>query len=214
LTKDGRNFGSMDLSERIAAHRNMVIPDTYIPQPFAHLGNKRDSKHYEWAKDMLKGCKSAVDIGPWDGWLDFLLIHTIDDFRVTGVELIPELAAAANRYAQLTSGITGRYTCLTGAWHDVDLGNQTWDAAIAFEVLEHVPIEEVESYVTKMEERARLILISLPDQRHEENPQHCWTPTEKLIREMWQNKRNFNITSVTYPGTTVPGNWLIFWEGI
>ena len=191
----------------------MIIPDTYMPNPISHLQGDRDRRHYEWALDMLKthACKSWVDIGCWDGWLDFLLLDGMIDVspKAVGVELVPELALAANRYGNK------QFKCLTGAWHDVADGNfknETFDAAIAFEVLEHVPFSEVAAYVYKIEEKAKLILISLPDQKLTDNPQHCWTPTESLIRAMWEDKKQFNITRFDYPETNIPGNWMISWK--
>src|SRR5206468_3473215 len=90
---------------------------------------------------------------------------------------------------------------------------QKYDAVLAYEILEHIPLEDVPAYVAKMEGLARYrILISLPDQRHEDNAQHLWTPHLGNIGDMWGHKKRFNVDYVEYPGTDIPANYLIRWE--
>lgn len=195
----------MNLSEQISRHK-MALPFGYLPQPQLHLHNYRDRQHYEYTCYWLsqKQCSTVLDIGCFDGWLDFLVLT--HGFKVTGVEIVPELAAAANQFAAYNHL---PYSCLCGSLDTVNAPIS--DAVLCFEVLEHVPFEEVPDWISRINALAtKLCLVSLPNQRHELNPQHFWTPTEEVIERLFR-PYNHQVEYVTYPGTTIPGNWMIRW---
>lgn len=200
----------MSRAERLQAH---AVSESWIPSPEAHLKSPRDAFHYWWTLDALgydsdRGMndEKILDVGAYDGWLDFLLIK--NGYQVEGVELIPELCKSARMYAQ-THNI--KYQIHQGFFEDIQI-DRRFDVAICYEVLEHIPLDMVPAYVAKMEAIAESIHISLPDQRHQDNPQHLWTPTFDLIRSMWGAKSHFLLTYKPYPGTEIPANFMISWS--
>jgi 2-polyprenyl-3-methyl-5-hydroxy-6-metoxy-1,4-benzoquinol methylase len=197
----------MDVAERMAVH-SRGIKDGHVPYPEVHLTSPRDRFHFDWTLKTLKetGSLTTLDIGVFDGWLDFLLSGC--GFYPTGIELVPALAEAANRYAQ---AINVKYTCHCGFFDKIDLHGQRFDAVMAYEVLEHIPLDDVPAYVARMEQHARnAVMISLPDQSHLVNDQHLWTATEELIFKMWSSKPNFEILKVDF-GMGIPDDWFIKW---
>lgn len=201
--------GAPDRSERLRAHA-VRLPEGYVPNPQPHLGNTRDGNHYLRALRFLKGigARTALDIGCYDGWLDFLLIAK--GFEVEGVEIIPDLARAARRYAD--RNFIG-YRVHEGYFLDLDLPGP-YDAVLCFETLEHMPMEDVRACAERMHRTAsKGVLVSLPDQDHRDNPQHLWTPTEEVIRDVWGAMPGFALDFVPYSGTAIPGNWFISHDG-
>lgn len=192
----------MDKTERLQAH---AVQGSWMPNPQAHLNSPRDAFHFFYTLALLRDLPGAsiLDVGSYDGWLDFLLLD--QGYKVEGVEAIPELCASARSYA---SG----YVVHQGFFDEVKI-DKHFDVALCFETLEHIPLDAVPAYVAKMEAIAtRRILISLPDQRHEDNAQHLWSPSMDLIQSMWGNKKGFSVTYKTYPGTDVPPNFFIRWD--
>ena len=196
----------MNRAERTAAH---AVQGSWMPNPEAHLQSVRDAYHFDWACAQIKDLRhcSILDLGAYDGWLDFLLMRL--GHKVEGVELIPNLCESARTYAK-AKGLG--YKIHQGFFEDVAI-DQAFDVVLSFETLEHIPLDMVSVYVAKMEAIAtRRILISLPDQRHEDNIQHLWTPDFDLILSMWGRKPAFELTYKIYPGTDIPANFLIRWD--
>lgn len=196
----------MGREERISAH-SVRLPEGYVPDPMSHLGNTRDSNHYLKASKWLKeiGAKTVLDVGSYDGWLDFLLIGK--GFRVTGVELIPDLMDAAVRYGNRNFV---EYEALGGYFLDVEFDGRTFDAVLCFETLEHMPLEDAKESARRFAAMARKgVMVSLPDQDHHVNHQHLWSPNEEVIRDIWGGLPGFKVEYQSYPGTTIPGNWFI-----
>lgn len=197
----------MNRSDRLHVHQ---VNGTWMPNPEGHLQSIRDGQHFYWTLAQLQDLPGAqiLDVGCYDGWLDFLLIRK--GFKPHGVELILELAQSACAYAHANQL---DYLVMQGFFDEMPAFSTRYDVAICYEVLEHVPLDLVPVYVGKMEGSAtKRILISLPDQKHEDNPQHLWTPTEALAREMWGARKGFSITRQDYPGTDIPANFFIRWE--
>jgi len=199
----------MKTDELIKLHKMNFGPD-YLPNPDRHIRIKRDYKHYQYSFTELKThqCKTVLDIGCFDGWLDFLLVR--DGYSVTGIELIQELVDAANRYAERNFF---PYRAHQGRFLDMSMEiDHRFDVVMCYETLEHVDFQEVQSFIEKMESLSdRLILISLPDQKHEDNPQHQWTPTDEIIERLFGEKRFFMVERYEYKDG-VPSNWFISYE--
>lgn len=146
--------------------------------------NQRDWRHLEWTDSMLKkfNCASLLDIGCYDGWLGACLGGNLDYL-----------------------GVDKRQD---GDWMDYDMQGKMYDACAMYEVLEHVSLDVVADFVDKaVVHTSKLILISLPDQKHEDNPEHLWTPNKKTIEMFWPQAR---VHYETYPGLPIPGNWFIY----
>jgi len=193
----------------IITKNNTNIPEYYVPDPFLHLGNIRDRVHFNMSLEMLNRYKieTVLDIGCYDGWLDFLLINS--GYQVTGIELIEDLCEAAKRY---TTAHSLNYTIYQGFFEDLDIPG-TYDAILCFETLEHMPFESIPGVLKKMESlTTKAVYLSLPDQDHTLNTQHLWTPTKEVINELFKNKKNFKVDYFSYTGTTIPSNWFITYE--
>lgn len=193
----------MDKIERLMAH---VMPGEWEVNPRAHLNNPRDKAHYEKAEYAFRkfGIKSFLDVGAFDGWLDFLLLLSDRNYNGEGVEIESSLCRMALNYS-FSNGLG--YRIHNGFFDDIQFGKK-YDCIFSFETLEHVSLDLFDSYIEKMESLSeKLILISLPDQKHEENNQHLWTPTQEFIENKFRNKKNFEIEYKDYPGTGIPGNW-------
>lgn len=205
----GMGLVRVNKAERLTAHQ---VQGTWVPNPEAHLQSPRDAYHFDWTLRQIgyerhgdNAGWSILDVGAYDGWLDFLLIKK--GYKVEGVELIPELCQSAESYLPAK----GSYRIHQGFFEDVEISSR-FDVAICYELLEHIPISMVPVYVAKMEAIAGRILISLPDQSHKDNPQHLWTPTFDLIRSIWGWKPDFEMTYKPYPGTSIPPNFLCSWS--
>jgi len=183
----------------------VFLQEDYIPQPERHLNNYRDGYHYEWVLNKLNKnlSKTILDIGSYDGWLDILLAKK--GFKVEGIELIRALAKAAEKGAKENHV---EYEVHVGFFEDIVL-NKKYNAVISFETLEHVYIESVPNYISKMERLCNgFIGISLPDQDCKLNTQHRWTPTEELIKGLFGKKNDFNLEYKEY-SNNIPSNWFI-----
>jgi len=195
--------------ERIAAHHINLGP-VYMPYPERHLRIIRDKFHFKKTIEILKKtyAKTVLDIGCFDGWLDFLLIN--EGYKVTGIELMKSLADSAMRYAYKNAV---DYIVHNGFFEDIKLVD-TFDVVLCFETLEHVDLDKsVPLYIEKIDRLAlKGVFISLPDQPQEQNFQHLWTPTEEIIRSLWGQKRNFKLEYKDYNDIHVPANWFIFYE--
>lgn len=192
----------MNRHERVKAH---AVHGSWVPNPESHLDSPRDAFHFFYTLALLRELPGAsiLDVGCYDGWLDFLLMEK--GYHLEGVEVIPELGEYARAY-------NPGYIVHQGFFDEVKI-ERHFDVALSFETLEHIPLDLVPVYVSKMEAIAtKRILISLPDQKHEDNPQHLWTPTQYLVTSLWGWKKGFRLTYKTYQGTGVPANFFIAWN--
>jgi len=188
------------------ARHAVDVPANYMPSPQSHLKNARDAAHYLWA--IQTAPRRALDVGAWDGWLAALLWRK--GIVCDCVELVEGLANANMRYAMAHEQVRHVYH----GWFDEVPIPGRYDAVFMFEVLEHIPLDAVPEYIAKAESllfKNGRVMVSLPDQPHEENRQHQWTPSEVLIRSMWGHNHYFHVEYKDYPGTSIPGNWMASW---
>lgn len=197
----------MDKQERLEAH-DVMVPPSYMPKPEQHLYNPRDRVHFETTKTQLAlhHCHTNLDIGSYDGWLSFLLMQ--HGYDCDGVELVEGLAEASRRYAAVNHL---PWCCYPGFFDDTTI-TKRYDCVTAYEVLEHIPEEDVPAYLDKIDSLAiKLVLISLPDQSHIDNPQHLYTPTQYTINKL-MGHRDYHLQVQTYPGTDIPNNFFIAYK--
>jgi len=191
---------------------NVKLPDNYIPSPGSHLTNARDCEHYlNTLQNAIElDANSVLDIGAYDGWHAFLL--ELDGYEVQMVEFIPDLVKAAYRYIE-THKIKG-VSIIEADWLGANIPpEKKFDIITAYEVLEHVPLTKVPEWVAKMEYYGKRICISLPNQDHNQNQQHQWTPNEHIIKFLFGNKKNFRLQYREYPiNKSIPGNWFIAYD--
>jgi len=187
---------------------HIVVPENYLPSPQIHLNNIRDNEHYKFINKLLikRNYKTIFDIGSWDGWLPLLL--AIDGFDVETCEWVLGLKKAGEKFAIKNNLLN--YKAHHSNWLDFEISNY-FDVISAFEVLEHVPFEEVSFFIKKMEKNCKTIVISLPDQNHLYNKQHQWTPCQTLIEDIFKNKKNIEIDYISYR-CTIPPNWFIVYD--
>jgi len=198
----------MDKTNILARHDPCIL-QSYLPNPYSHLNNPRDRHHFDQTVKILrdKNLKTVLDIGCYDGWLDFLLIDM--GYDVTGIELIPVLVKSALNY------VTNKnidYKIMEGFFQDLEIKDK-FDAVICYETLEHIPFEDIPAFIKKMEYIVlKTIIVSLPNQKCEDNIQHQWTPTIEVIHDIFKDKKNFSVTLANYPRTGVPSNWIISYD--
>lgn len=180
----------------------IVAPDWYRPNPEGHLSVVRDATHYRYTLDIFQECKSVLDVGCFDGWLDFLLIK--NGFKVEGVEINPSLVDAARRYAK-RYGID--YTIYEMPFEAFPK-SKVYDAVLCYQVLEEVPQKQVETFIKKLETHAsKRIAISL-SQSSAGLSQNSWAANRDWIAYTFGHKPQVTIVEVDYDSDT-PGNWFI-----
>ena len=190
---------------------HIELPEGYECRPSQHLYNPRDNQHFIRTLKLMDNKKytTLLDIGSWDGWLPLLLGH--QNKTVTALEWVPDLSTATDRYAIYhflpVTAMNGDFL-----YDTIQFGKSEFDLVTAYEVLEHIPIELVPKFIDKMNAVAQTVMISLPNQDHNENGQHRWTPTEKLIRELFEDTQNLVIDYHEYLQTPIPGNWFIQYD--
>jgi 2-polyprenyl-3-methyl-5-hydroxy-6-metoxy-1,4-benzoquinol methylase len=198
----------MTKDELYKAHQ-INLPNGYMPNPEGHLNNQRDRVHFYHSWDLMLQHKldTCLDIGCWDSWLPLMLIKK--GLTAEGIELIPQLCEVGRNYASLNQL---SYKVTQGFWTDENVIPQNkYDLISAYEVLEHVFLDDVSTFIAKMEQYAsKYITISLPNSPHTLEPQHQWTPSDSIISSLFRGKKDLNIQYQEYPSMPhVPGNWFI-----
>lgn len=191
---------------------HVVLDPNYIPNPIAHLENPRDNEHFIFTLKLIQenNCKTILDIGSYDGWLPLLLARQIPTKFFSTCEWVESLLAAGQKYAKLYD--IKNYAAYHGDWLNIPIDfTGKWDLITCYEVLEHVPLDKIELFIKKMELYAKTIAISLPDQKHEDNKQHQWTPKEHLD-VLFKNKKNLKIVYKKYVRFDLPCNWFITYD--
>ncbi len=203
----------MNRKELYALH-DVYTPTGYMPNPEAHRANPRDLAHIETVVTALKyHCHQTwLDIGSWDGWLPFCVLHDYPSLMdVCMVEPVRSLSEGAKRY--ISSHKLSECQAITGWWLDDEIDPmRSFDLVTCFETLEHVPLDEVPMFIEKMELFCdKEIIISLPDQPCEKNPQHRWTPNTETINRLFGDKYDsgLQVDHKKFEGSNAPSNWFI-----
>jgi 2-polyprenyl-3-methyl-5-hydroxy-6-metoxy-1,4-benzoquinol methylase len=196
--------------ERLAIHAMpFAQSDDYMPNPPAHLYNRRDLSHFEMALAFANECQatSSLDIGSFDGWLSFLLAER--GLRVTGLELRPELVDASRRYAKANRV---HWNCHQGFAQEIDFLDNQFDVVYCFETLEHMTFTEAKEVVRNMLRWAKKgIMVSIPEQPAEDNAQHLVDGTREVAEMLVPGGV---VIRQTYPGTPIPANFFISKRGL
>jgi len=176
------------------------------------VGGNRDQLHINWTMENTHEDASILDIGSADGWLALFLAMQNRD--VSAVEFVKRGIDWTKKNAQrLGVDIDLRY----GFTENVDnlFNDKKFDYILAYEILEHLDYRRVPWYLEKMENILNpggKVLITLPKQDLHDNPEHLWSPSIKLIDNLFENKHNYQCQWIDIPNHGVPGNWFIKYE--
>lgn len=186
------------------------LPENYEVNLFAHLENHRDNEHFITTMKYALEDKATtiLDIGSWDGWLPLLLARNFKNMHISSCEWVLSLLNAGERYAKKHD--LKNYYAYHGNWLDIEISTtEKWDLITCYEVIEHIPFEKVKEFIQKIEKHAKRIIISLPDQKKEDNKQHQWTPTKEIIDSLFKEKKDVKITYKRYFSSKIQPNWFI-----
>ena len=177
---------------------------------WAYLNDVRNNRHFLWTMAGLgrEQGNTLLDVGCYNGWLDFCIMAALPMIKCTGVEVSPLLCKSSHEYAA-ANGI--KWNVYTGFFDELVIPGH-YDVCSMYEVLEHMPMETAIACTDKAAQLASRVMISLPNQDYHDNPDHLWTPTEELIRDTWGSKPHFEMERWKYPGTTIPDNWACTWR--
>ena len=169
----------------------------------------RDKKHITYTMNNTNPGDSILDVGSADGWLSLYLAGQernvcAMDFVKRGMDWTLQHAERLGVSVDLRHGFI----------EDIDtvFRGQKFDAILAYEILEHLDYLKLPWYLAKLESMLKKngkILISLPKQDLNDNPEHLWSPSEKLIRKMFGHKPNFKLEWAPLKNHEVPGDWFI-----
>ncbi len=189
------------------------LPQNYVVDPLGHIENQRDNEHFITTFRLIQenNYKTIFDIGSWDGWLPLLLARNFPNSFFSTCEWVHDLLAAGQKYAEQND--IKNYAAYQGDWLNLKIDfTGKWDLITCYEVLEHVPLEQTELFIKKIELYAKHVAISLPDQAKENNIQHQWTPTKELIEQLFHNRKNLQIYYKKYVYFEIPSNWFITYD--
>jgi 2-polyprenyl-3-methyl-5-hydroxy-6-metoxy-1,4-benzoquinol methylase len=210
------NFSKLDVVEERKIH-NESLHSTHI-DAFHHLQppetrwsphHVRDYTHIEYTMNKTEYDSRVLDIGSADGWLSLYLATqgrkvSAMDFVKRGMDWTRQHADRLGVNIDLRFGFIED---LFEVFHD-----KKFDCILAYEILEHLDYRRLPWYLEKMESLLDIggkILISLPKQDLHDNPEHLWSPSEKLIKKVFENKPCYQLQWVEIPNHGVPGNWFI-----
>lgn len=175
-------------------------------------GGKRDRCHITFVDEEIPEGSQVLDIGSADGWLT---IYMAKKNETSALEFVQRGIEWTNQHAE-RHGVSidlrhGFVEDVVEIFHD-----KKFTHICAFEILEHLDYRLLPSYLGEFEKLLQpggKVLISLPDQDLNENPEHLWTPTRKLIDKLLGHKLNFSCKWIEMTDHEIPGDWFITYEG-
>jgi len=210
-----KNLLGEDITSKRQSH-NLLLHDAHI-NAFHHLippeerwnSGNRDKEHIKFTMENTKPGDRVLDIGSADGWLSLYL--ATQNRQVSALEFVQRGMDWMQQHAQrLGVSIDLR----KGFIENVDQAFVPFkfDRILAYEILEHVDYFRIHWYLYKMEKLLNpggSILVSLPLQDINDNPEHLWAPSEKLIKKVFQGKKNLTVKWTDIPNHGVPGVWFV-----
>jgi 2-polyprenyl-3-methyl-5-hydroxy-6-metoxy-1,4-benzoquinol methylase len=191
-------------SDHINAFYNLLEPETRWQE-----GRIRDEAHISYSMHHTSVGDSVLDIGSADGWLSLYLAKEGRD--ISAVDFVKRGMEWTKQHAQrLGVSVDLRYGFLESL--EEVFADKKFNCILAYEVLEHVDYRMLPWYLKKLESLLKpngKVLVSLPMQDLNDNPEHLWSPSEKLIHKVFANKSNYQIQWVEMPNHDVPGDWFI-----
>jgi SAM-dependent methyltransferase len=169
----------------------------------------RDIEHIKYTIQHTNPGGEVLDIGSADGWLSLYLAK--EGRKVSALDFVHRGMEWTKQHAnRLGVAIDLRY----GFIEDVEdvFSDKKFDTILAYEILEHLDYLKLSWYCQKMEALLKPggeILISLPMQDLNDNPEHLWSPSEKLIQKAFGHKSNFELKWVPIENHEVPGDWFV-----
>lgn len=191
-------------SQHIDAFHHLMMPEERWKP-----GRSRDNAHIEYSLRKTEVGQRILDVGSADGWL---ALHLATKGRkVSAIDFVKRGMDWTRQHAQrLGVNIDLRYGFLENL--SEVFSDKKFDAIMVYETLEHVDYRRLPWYLEKMESLLDIggkILISLPLQDLNDNPEHLWSPSENLINKVFENKPCYELQWVDMPHHEVPGDWFI-----
>lgn len=169
----------------------------------------RDREHINYTMCHTSPGFDVLDIGSADGWLSLYLAK--EGRQVSALDFVERGMSWTRKHAErLGLDIDLRFGFIEDLYNV--FSDKVFDTILAYEILEHLDYRKLPWYLEKMEKLLRpggSILISLPAQDCNDNVEHLWSPSEKLIKKAFKGKENLTISWVPFAGHEVPGDWFI-----
>jgi len=221
-----------DHNERI--HSQHIDSFWKLQLPEDRWDSERDRLHIDFTLKYAKPQSKILDIGSADGWLCTFLAK--EGHQVTGLDFVERGLAWTQQQAErlgvkvetkfgFIEDLTTVFSSLKEQQHVdgsgcpvylstpvMDRVYQKFDLILAYEILEHLHFSDLPWYLNQMESlltKDGKILISLPKQDLNDNVEHLFSPSRKLIDKVFSTKKNLNIEWINIPNHGVPGNWFI-----
>jgi len=189
--------------DHINAFRNLIEPE------IRWNGGSRDRSHIEYILLNTEAGQKVLDIGSADGWLSLYLAKQYR--QVSALEFVERgMNWTREHAARLGVTIDLRYGFIEDA-HTVFPVN-SFDAILLLEILEHLDYWRLPWYLSNVEAllvSGGKVLISLPKQDMRDNVEHLWSPNEKLIHKLFEDKKDFHVQWTDMPNHGVEGCWFI-----
>jgi len=210
------NLLNQDTTPKRQAH-NLKLHEDHI-NAFHHLihpeerwtNGNRDKEHIRFTMQHTKEGDKVLDLGSADGWLSLYL--ATQNRQVSALEFVPRGMDWARQNAErLGVKIDLRYGYMENM-EEVFAPPVRFHTILCYELLEHIDYYRIPWYFNKMEkllEPGGSILISLPLQNLRHNPEHLWSPNEKLIKKAFQGKQGLTLEWTDIPNHGVPGVWFV-----
>jgi SAM-dependent methyltransferase len=179
--------GEQSLATNNGSGGGLAHPERFVPDQAA--GTLMDSEHrgrYCWAAQILTG-RSVLDAGCGSGY-GFAIMREGGAGELTGVDVDPEAVAAARVQAEPHGA-----TVVEGDLLALDLPDDSFDAAVCFETIEHLRSpEQGLAELRRVVRPGGMLLVSSPnpDVYPSGNPHHQHELRPDDLRQMVQEHFN------------------------
>ena len=176
------------------------------------FGGNRDRLHIDWTMENTRPKSRILDIGSADGWLALYL--AANERSVSALEFVQRGIDWTKQHAKrLGVSIDLRYGFIEEA--SQVFSKEKFDYILLYEILEHLDYCKISYYLENLEKllpAGGKMLITLPKQDLRDNPEHLWSPTRKMIDNIFENRHNYQCQWIDIPNHGIPGNWFISYE--